>query len=70
MATGDPIDVTARIYHTENGNVHNEGETYSVADYALAETLRGIGFVSIDGWTELPPPPEGDPTPTSQGDCP
>ena len=59
---GDSIDVVARTYHTENGIVHLEGETYSVTDRALAETLRGIGFVSIEGWTpeppiEPPPPP-------------
>lgn len=54
---GDSIDVTARIYHTENGNVHLEGETYAVTDRALAETLRGIGFVSIEGWTDEGPPP-------------
>jgi hypothetical protein len=42
------VDVTARVYHTEYGNVHLEGETYAVTDRALAETLRGIGFVSID----------------------
>jgi hypothetical protein len=57
---GDSIDVTARTYHTENGVVHAEGETYAVTDKALAETLRGIGFVSIAGWTDagagtLPP---------------
>lgn len=58
---GESIDVTARIYHTENGNVHAEGETYAVTDRWLAETLRGIGFVTIEGWTppiEPPPPPE------------
>jgi hypothetical protein len=59
MAAGDPIDVTARTYHTENGIAHAEGEVYSVTDYALAETLRGIGFVTIEGWTEIIPPPEG-----------
>jgi hypothetical protein len=46
------LDVVARTYHTENGVEHLEGETYTVADRALAETLRGIGFVSIDGWTD------------------
>ncbi len=54
------VDVTARVYHTENDNVHLEGETYAVTDRALAETLRGIGFVSIEGWTDpgpgTPPP--------------
>jgi len=54
---GESIEVTARIYHTENGNIHNEGETYAVTDRVLAETLRGIGFVSIEGWTEEAPPP-------------
>lgn len=57
---GESIDVVSRVYHTENGVAHAEGETYSVTDRWLAETLRGIGFVSIDGWTELvEPPPEG-----------
>lgn len=51
-AAGDAIDMTARIYHTENDQAHAEGETYSVTDRALAETLRAIGFVSIAGWTE------------------
>ena len=54
---GDSIDVVARIYHTENGNIHIEGETYTVTDRALAETLRGIGFVTIEGWTDEPAPP-------------
>ena len=49
---GESVDVVARIYHTENGVAHAEGETYAVTDRALAETLRGIGFVSIDGWTD------------------
>lgn len=53
---GDSVDVTARTYHTENGNAHAEGETYAVTDRVLAETLRGIGFVSIAGWTPAPPP--------------
>jgi hypothetical protein len=48
---GDSADVTARCYHTEYGNAHAEGERYSVTDPALLETLRGIGFVSIEGWT-------------------
>jgi hypothetical protein len=52
----DSVDVTARVYHTEYGTTHLEGETYAVTDRALAETLRGIGFVSIEGWTEAPPP--------------
>jgi hypothetical protein len=52
----DSVDVTARVYHTEYGTAHAEGETYAVTDRALAETLRGIGFVSIEGWTEAPPP--------------
>jgi hypothetical protein len=55
-AAGDSVDLTGRVYHTENGNVHAEGETYPVTDRALAETLRAIGFVSIEGWSELPPP--------------
>jgi hypothetical protein len=53
----DSVDVTARVYHTENENVHLEGETYAVTDRALAETLRGIGFVSIEGWSEPPAAP-------------
>lgn len=51
-AAGDAIDMTARTYHTENDVPHAEGETYSVTDRALAETLRAIGFVSIAGWTD------------------
>jgi hypothetical protein len=54
---GDSVDVTARTFHTENGVAHAEGETYAVTDRVLAETLRGIGFVSIDGWTDEPVPP-------------
>jgi len=54
---GDSVDVVARIYHTENDTAHAEGDTYAVTDRALAETLRAIGFVSIDGWTDEPPPP-------------
>jgi hypothetical protein len=52
---GESLDVVARTYHTENGVEHLEGETYAVTDRALAETLRGIGFVSIDGWTNAAP---------------
>jgi hypothetical protein len=55
-ATGDSIDVVARTYHTENDVEHAEGDAYPVTDRALAETLRAIGFVSIEGWTEAPPP--------------
>jgi hypothetical protein len=51
----DSVDVTGRVYHTENDNVHLEGETYAVTDRALAETLRGNGFVSIAGWTDAGP---------------
>jgi hypothetical protein len=54
---GESVDVVARIYHTENDTAHAEGDAYAVTDRALAETLRAIGFVSIDGWTEAPPPP-------------
>jgi hypothetical protein len=54
---GDSVDVTARTYHTENDTEHAEGETYAVTDRGLAETLRAIGFVSIEGWTPEPPPP-------------
>jgi hypothetical protein len=53
---GDSADVTARVYHTVHGTEHVEGETYSVDDAALLETLRGIGFVSIEGWTPDAPP--------------
>jgi len=59
--SGESGDVTARCYHTENGNAHAEGETYSVIDAALLETLRGCGFVSIVGWTPDPPPVEPPP---------
>jgi hypothetical protein len=62
---GESIDVVARTYHTENGNEHAEGETYGVTDRRLAETLRGIGFVSIAGWT--PPPPEDPATGATAG---
>ena len=51
---GESVDVVARLYHTVDGVPHAEGETYAVTTRALAETLRGIGFVSIDGWTEGP----------------
>lgn len=51
-AAGASVDVTARIYHTVDGVPHNEGETYAVTDRATADTLRAIGFVSIDGWTD------------------
>ena len=54
-AAGESVDVTARVYHTENGTVHAEGDTYAVSDRALADTLRAIGFVSIDGWTDGEP---------------
>jgi hypothetical protein len=57
---GESLDMLARVYHTENGNVHLEGEQYAVTDRALAETLYGIGFASAVGWTPDPPPPEGD----------
>lgn len=49
---GESLDVVASIYHTENGVEHAEGDTYAVTDRALAETLRAIGFVAIEGWTE------------------
>jgi hypothetical protein len=51
---GESVDVIARLYHTVDGVPHAEGETYAVTTRALAETLRGIGFVSIVGWTEGP----------------
>lgn len=50
----ESVGVVARTYHTVNDVAHAEGETYSVTDRALAETLRGIGFVSIVGWTDVP----------------
>jgi pyrimidine deaminase RibD-like protein len=50
--SGDSVDVVARTYHTENGVEHAEGDAYAVTDRALAETLRAIGFVAIEGWTE------------------
>jgi hypothetical protein len=55
----ESVEVVARMFHTENGVAHAEGEAYSVTDRVLAETLRGIGFVSIAGWTDAPagPPP-------------
>jgi hypothetical protein len=53
---GESLDMLARVYHTENGNVHAEGEQYAVTDRALAETLYGIGFASPVGWSpDLPP---------------
>jgi hypothetical protein len=51
----DSVDMTARVYHTEYGTAHAEGETYAVTDRALAETLRGNGFVSIEGWSDEAP---------------
>jgi hypothetical protein len=58
---GDSLDVVARVYHTENGAEHAEGDTYAVTNRVLADTLRAIGFVSIDGWTDdaLPAPATG-----------
>jgi hypothetical protein len=54
---GETLDVTARTYHTVDGVPHAEGETYTVADRWMAETLYGCGFVSIEGWTPPPDPP-------------
>jgi hypothetical protein len=54
---GETLDVTSRTYHTVDGVPHAEGETYSVADRWMAETLVGCGFVSIVGWTPPPDPP-------------
>ena len=34
-AAGDALTVTARTYHTEYGQAHAEGETYTVTDRAL-----------------------------------
>ena len=67
---GDSIDMTARMYHTENGVAHAEGETYSVTDAVLAETLWAIGFVSIAGWTPPPPVEEGSPPTRRAGHTP
>ena len=52
--SGESVDVVARTYHTVDGVPHAEDDTYAVTTRALAETLRGIGFVSIAGWTEGP----------------
>jgi hypothetical protein len=65
---GESLEMLARVYHTENGNVHAEGEQYAVTDRVLAETLYGTGFASPVGWSpDLPPPPgtraAGDPDP-------
>jgi hypothetical protein len=54
---GETLDVTSRVWHTDGATIHPEGETYTVADRWMAETLRAIGFVSIDGWTPPPDPP-------------
>ena len=54
---GETLDVVSRIYHTHEGVAHPEGEAYTVADRWLAETLYGIGFVTIEGWTPPPDPP-------------
>ena len=62
---GESLDVVARTYHTENGVEHLEGETYAVTDRVLAETLRGIGFVSIDGWTDAAGGGAGNPVITA-----
>jgi hypothetical protein len=51
----ESVDVIARTYHTENDVAHLEGETYTVTDRALAETLRGIGFVGLVAVNEAPP---------------
>lgn len=53
------VDVTSRVYHTVEGVVHLEGETYAVTDAMTAETLYGIGFVTIEGWTPPTEPPLG-----------
>ena len=61
---GETLDVTARVYHTDGATIHLEGETYTVADRWMAETLYGIGFVTIEGWTPPPdPPPPPAPVP-------
>jgi len=51
----ESVDMVARTFHTVDGVAHAEGEAYTVTDRAMAETLRGIGFVSIAGWTDAPP---------------
>jgi hypothetical protein len=53
---GESLDMLARVYHTENGNVHLEGETYAVTDRVLGETLWGTGFATPVGWSPDPPP--------------
>jgi hypothetical protein len=57
---GESVDISSRTYHTVDGVPHAEGETYAVTDRVLADTLRAIGFVSIEGWTAsgsgTPPP--------------
>jgi hypothetical protein len=50
----ESVDMVARTFHTVDGVAHAEGEAYTVTDRAMAETLRGIGFVSIAGWTDAP----------------
>jgi hypothetical protein len=52
---GESLDMLARVYHTENGNVHAEGDEYAVTDPVIAETLYGCGFASPVGWTPEPP---------------
>jgi len=65
---GESLDVRARVYHTENGNVHAEEDTYAVTDRALAETMVAIGFVAPVGWTPDEPPPIEPPPPARIGD--
>jgi len=49
-AQATTIDVTATIYHTiDHAVAHNEGETYTVADYNALMTLVGCGFVALAG---------------------
>jgi len=64
---GESLDMLALCYHTENGNVHAEGETYAVTDRALAETIYAIGFADAVGWTPDEPPPIEPPPPAPEG---
>lgn len=41
------VDCVALTYHTDGPTVHLEGDTYTVSDRALAETVFGIGFVDL-----------------------
>jgi len=56
---GGHVVVTSRLWHTVDGNAHEEGTAYTVDDRWLAETLYGIGFVTIGNYyPPSEPPPE------------